>query len=272
LPTIKTSLEVDILEPHSPAWYKQLAKVQHGYYYPWKSVVAPFNGENAYLELVKAHLHAELDVLDAGCGHGEVALDIAPLCHSVFAYDLVEDYITLAQKEAEKQKLENVQFVCANSSAKANDGHPKLPAKDKSIDLFISRRGPLHWLADARRVAKPGATIIMLNMLETALPVWSNLLPDTLSFPFPVSGSMLAEVQRRLEPSSFSLHSHWTFDVPEIFESPKELYAYLAWTNFANAPSFEMTKPVLQTIFEQYADRQGLTLPHRRLLWKAFAS
>lgn len=259
------------LEPHSPAWYKQLAKVQQGYFYPWKSTVSPFNGEDAYLELVKAHLYPNLDVLDAGCGHGEIALEIAPLCHSVFAYDLVEDYIALTQTAAEKRNLENIQFVCANSSAKANHGKPKIPAKDNSIDLFISRRGPLNWLADAKRVAKPGATMIMLTMLETALPVWHELLPKDLSFPFPTSGSMLAEVQRRLETSGFILHSHWTFDVPEVFENPKDLHTYLTWANFINAPSFETTESVLETIFEQYAGSQGLVLPHRRLLWKARA-
>jgi SAM-dependent methyltransferase len=247
----------------------RLAKKQQGYYYPWESTVSLFNGEDAYLELVKAHLQPHLDVLDAGCRHGEVALDIAPLCHSVFAYDLVEDYIALAQTEAEKRKLENVQFVCANSSAKANNGQPKIPAKDKSIDLFISRRGPLHWIADAKRVTKPGAAIIMLTMLETALPVWHDLLPEGLSFPFLTNGSMLAEIQRRLETSSFSLHSHWTFDVPEIFENPKDLHAYLAWSNVTDAPSFEVTKPILETIFEKHSGHQGITLAHRRLLWKA---
>jgi 2-polyprenyl-3-methyl-5-hydroxy-6-metoxy-1,4-benzoquinol methylase len=121
------------LEPHSPAWYKQLAETQQGYYYPWKSVVSPFNGEDAYLELVKAHLQPNLDVLDAGCGHGDVALDIAPFCNSVLAYDLVEDYILLARTEAAKRGLENLQFICADSSAKANNGKPKLPADDNTI-------------------------------------------------------------------------------------------------------------------------------------------
>jgi ubiquinone/menaquinone biosynthesis C-methylase UbiE len=260
------------LEPHSPNWYDQLAKVQSGYHYPWKSRLSPFNGEDAYLELVKAHLNSKLHVLDAGCGHGEVALDIAPLCRSVLAYDLVENYIELAKLEAQKQRLENIQFVCANSSAKANGGKPTLPAQDTSIDLFISRRGPLHWLEDARRVAKPNATIIMLNPLETPLPVWHTLLPEECRFPVSNEGSILQKVQERLSRANLKLHSHWTFDVPEVFESSKELYTYLSWGNFTNPPSFENTKPILDTIFERYAGARGLALPHRRLLWKAIAN
>jgi SAM-dependent methyltransferase len=257
------------MTPHSPAWYKQLAKVQQGYYYPWKSVVSPFNGEDAYLELVKAHLQPHLEVLDAGCGHGDVALDIAPLCHSVLAYDLVEDYIKLAQREIQKRSLKNIKFICADSSARANNGSPRLPAKDKSIDLFISRRGPLHWLEDVKRVAKPNATIIMLNPLETPAPAWHELLPKGLSFPFPTSGTILAEVQRRLNMSGLELHSYWIFDVPEIFGEVQELYKFLTWNNFASTiPAFEEVKPILELVFKTCGDHENLVIRNRRLLWK----
>jgi hypothetical protein len=76
----------------------------------------------------------------------------------------------------------------------------------------------------------------------------------------------------RLKPSGFILHSHWTFDVPEVFENPRDLYPYLTWINFTNPPSFESTKPILDIIFERYAGARGLALPHRRLLWKAIAN
>jgi ubiquinone/menaquinone biosynthesis C-methylase UbiE len=263
-------LGADILEPHSPAWYKQLAKMRQCYYYPWKSVISPFNGEDAYLELVKAHLQTNLDILDAGCGHGDVALELAPSCHSILAYDLVKDYIALAQARARERGLENIQFVCADSSARANNGKPRIPSEDKSIDLFISRRGPLHWLADARRVAKPNATIMMLNPLETPLPPWHELVPEGLSFPFPLEGNILTEVQTRLEASGLRLHSSWTFDVPEVFDDVAELYKFLTWNNLAESvPSFEKAKAILEAIFKEHATHEGLALPHKRLLWKA---
>jgi mannose-6-phosphate isomerase-like protein (cupin superfamily) len=39
-------------------------------------------------------------VLDVGCGHGEVALELAPLCRSILAYDRVQPYIQLAKDAA----------------------------------------------------------------------------------------------------------------------------------------------------------------------------
>lgn len=62
------------LQPHSNEWYDRLATIQDGYYYPWAAQLAPWNGEDNYLELVHQHLRPELDVLDVACGHGEVAL------------------------------------------------------------------------------------------------------------------------------------------------------------------------------------------------------
>ena len=55
---------------HSDAWYDQLSEAQEGYYYPWESVVPPFNGEDTYVEMVNSFLTRNVDVLDVGCGHG----------------------------------------------------------------------------------------------------------------------------------------------------------------------------------------------------------
>ena len=60
-----------------------------GYYYPWRSRLGAWNGEDAYLALVRAHLRPDADLLDVACGHGEVTLDLAPLCRSVLGYDRI---------------------------------------------------------------------------------------------------------------------------------------------------------------------------------------
>ena len=93
-----------MFRPHSPEWYDRLATLQDGYYYPWKSKVAAQNGEDAYLELVHQYLSPEKDVLDVGCGHGEVALTLSPHCRSIFAYDRVEKFIQIADENAQKEK------------------------------------------------------------------------------------------------------------------------------------------------------------------------
>ena len=148
--------------------------MQRGYYYPWKSKVGPNNGKDAYVEMLRSHLSPDADVLEIGCGHGELTLDIAPLCKTVLAYDRVASLIDIARREASRRGVENVEFVCADSSVGANGGTPRIPADAGAFDLLVSRRGPLHWIGDARRVARPGAVMLQLNPDLTAPPLWDD--------------------------------------------------------------------------------------------------
>jgi SAM-dependent methyltransferase len=260
--------------PHSPEWYDRLATLQNGYYYPWKSQIAPLNGETAYLELVHQHLSAETDLLDVGCGHGEVARQLAPQCRSILAYDRVERYIQIAKEEARKQGVENLTYLCVDSSLASNEGVAKIPAESDSFDLMVSRRGPLHWLEDARRVARPGAVLIQLNPLETPLPPWADLLPEPLRSATGIDyrNGMLNSVKYRLELGGLELHSAWTYDVPEYFSDPAELYNRLAWGYIpGEVPAWKEVVPIFKKIFTESADREGLALRHTRLLWKAVA-
>ena len=260
------------IQPHSPDWYDRLATLQEGYYYPWKSQVAPLNGEDAYLELVRKHLNQEKDVLDIGCGHGEVALSMAAFCRSILAYDRVESYIQIAQKAARQAEIENVTYLWEDSSAKANQGEVRIPAEESAFDVLISRRGPLHWIADARRVARPGAVMIQLNPLETPIPSWAEGLPEPLRSATGIEYEygMLNSVKYQLAQAGLELHSAWIYDVPEFFDDPRELYIRLVWGYLPNeVPAWADLKPVFQKVFAEHAWPQGLPLRHTRLLWMA---
>ncbi len=261
-----------ILQPHSPAWYDRLASLQNGYYYPWKSQVAAHNGEDAYLKLIRQYLTPKTDLLDVGCGHGEVSLDLAPHSHSVLAYDRVDAYIQIARENAGKKKIKNINYLCVDSSPEKNNGVALIPAEANSFSLIISRRGPLHWLEDARRVARPGAILIQLNPLETPIPDWADRLPEPLRSAAGIAYQygMLNSVKYRLEISGLKLHSAWTYDVPEFFDNPYELYKCLTWGYLpGEVPSWENLKSIFKEIFAKFADSDGLPMRHTRLLWMA---
>jgi 2-polyprenyl-3-methyl-5-hydroxy-6-metoxy-1,4-benzoquinol methylase len=125
------------LQPQTAEWYDRLAMLQDGYFYPWRSQIGAWNGEDEYLALVRQHLRPDADVLDVACGHGAVALEIAPLCRSVLGYDRTAAWIGLAQQAAQERGLTNVTFVCHDSSAAANGGQVRVPAQDATFDLLI---------------------------------------------------------------------------------------------------------------------------------------
>lgn len=259
------------MRPHSTEWYRRLSTLQQGYFYPWRSQIAPGNGEDAYLALVQEHLGPTVDLLDVACGHGELTLQLARHCRSAFGYDLIPSYIEIAQAAAQEQGIKNATFVCYDSSLPANNGQAHIPAGDNSFDLLICSKGPFHWVEDARRVARPGATLLMLIPDTVPMPAWHNLLPQSLQWQVGSDPNWArAAIEPRLGKSGLSLHSWWTFDVPETFSSPQEFYTRLTWGHTPDeAPTYAEVAPHLQQIFSQYGSAEGIVLRHRRHLWKA---
>jgi SAM-dependent methyltransferase len=259
------------LRPHSAAWYDRLATLQSGYFYPWRSSLATGNGEDAYLALVQQYLRSNSDVLDVACGHGQLTLDLAPACRSIVAYDRVPAFIELAQRAAAERTSSNVRFVCADSSPEANAGRPSIPASDRMFDLVICRRGPFHWVEDGRRVARPGARLIMLVPNPTPATAWSSSLPAPLGWSDPDDPVWARDrLNARLAPSGLAIESYWTYVVPEVFSGLEELYRWRAWGfRPEEVPPLEAVRPLLERIFVEFGDSNGVAVPHSRFLWTA---
>ena len=259
------------LQGQTPEWYDRLATLQAGYYYPWRSHLAPYNGEDTYLGMVRQHLRPDADVLDAACGHGEVALDIAPLCRSVLGYDRTDAWIELARRAAHGRGLTNATFVLHDSSPVANGGQTRLPGPDAAFDLLICSKGPFHWIEDARRVARPGAVLLMLVPDATPPAPWHTWLPEALRWYLaPDPHWARPAIEQRLATAGLALHSWWSFDVPELFPDPEQLYLSLTWgTTPDEVPSFAEVRPVLERVLAEHGGPAGVELRHRRYLWKA---
>lgn len=265
--------ELNIPRAHSNHWYDNLAQIQAGYYYPWQSVVGDRNGEDAFIELVKEHLTPDTRVLEVGCGHGDLSLELAPHCQSIVAYDRVQSYIDLAGKNLEGAGITNVEYRCYDMLDPAHD-EPTLPAEAETIDLIIGRRAPLHWIEDARRVCRPGAVLLELNPMEEPIPAWSSKLPHRMHYEnsgrHTGSGSIHQSVENRLHQAGLTLHSGWGFDVPEVFEDPRELYTMLAWgLPVDEIPTYEDLEVRIKGVYDKFAESRGIVLRHCRFLWKA---
>ena len=258
------------LPAQSAAWYDRLATLQQGYSYAWRSHLDPWHGEDIYRALIHQHLHSDMDVLDIACAQGEVALEIAPYCRSVVGYDRTAAWIILAQQVAHECGLPNTTFVCHDSSAEANGGRVRLPVTATTFDLLICSKGPFHWIEDARRVARPGAVLLMLVPDATPLTVWTAQLPDPLRWQESDPHWARPAIEQRLTGAELSLHSWWSFDVPEIFPNPEELYIWRTWGCTPDeVPSFAEVAADLERIFTRYCGPRGLEIRRRRYIWKA---
>jgi SAM-dependent methyltransferase len=220
---------------------------------------------------VEGHVRPDADVLDVACAQGEVALRIAPRARSVLGYDRTVAWIELARRAAREGGTTNATFVCHDSSPEANGGRARLPAEEASFDLLICGKGPFHWMEDARRVARPGAVLLMLVPDPDPLTPWHGMLPERLRWKdAPDPHWARPAIEQRLAAGRLSLHSWWSFDVPEVFPDPEQLYAWLAWGYTPDeVPSLPEVRPVLERVFAEHGDADGVAIRHRRYLWKA---
>lgn len=86
--------------------------------------------------------------------------------------------------------------------------------------------------------------------------------------------SMPETVYERLEEANIALHSAWTFDVPELFTDPEQLYKHLAWRlawdrKHLDTVPYASVRDSFMRLFERHARGRGVSLRQRRFLWMA---
>ena len=150
-------------------------------------------------------------------------------------------------------------------------GRAPIPCADASVDVFVDRRGPTadKWLAEALRVARPGAVILAMHPTGTApTPAWNDELPE------PFRGVLSAfdwDAVRSwavvpLELAGIPLAEEARYEAAEWLPSPRDLYDRLVGAGSEPPPFAEVE---LATIFVRHAAPHGLELRHQRYVWKA---
>lgn len=248
-----------------PEWiqrHERQAERYGGFAYPWRSAIDPGNGEDAYTALVHEHLTPDLDVVEAGCGHGSDALSFGARVRSYLGYDAVEPFIETARRRALEAGLRSVRFAVADSSPKRGG---RVPAESASADVILSRRGPSNFILDARRVCRSGGVLLQVCYLATPVPDWNAALPERWRMQ-PEADTALQNVRDYLERAGRALHDAHLYDVEERFDEPRELLHRLAWDrDLAESDA----AADLDAIARLFVGAGSLSLRHRRFLWKA---
>ena len=111
---------------------------------------------------------------DIGSGCGYVAFRLAGHARSVTSIDLSAAMMEAVRNTAQQRGMSNIE-TCV---APAED----LPFEDASFDLLGCRFSAHHWrdfeigLREARRILKPGATAIFIDVVSTGHPVFDTHL------------------------------------------------------------------------------------------------
>jgi ubiquinone/menaquinone biosynthesis C-methylase UbiE len=109
-----------------------------------------------FLPFLLPYVRSGLDVLDAGCGVGSIALDLAPSVAPgrMVGIDVDPGQIEAARRSAAERAIDNAEFLTASVN--------ELPFDDETFDVVYANavllylREPVRALAEMRRVLRPG--------------------------------------------------------------------------------------------------------------------
>ncbi|MGH9124319.1 MAG: class I SAM-dependent methyltransferase [Acidimicrobiales bacterium] len=235
----------------------------------YDSCVEDGNGEDFFLDLVDGFLTPTTRLLDVGCGHGELTLDLAPRVRSTVGIDRTAQLIELARELAAERKVDNVRFKHAELAApgESHAGGP-LPLDDDSIDVVVDRRGPSveRFVDDLQRVGYPGTTIVGLHPAGgPPPPPWADDVPALRErFNCVAPATVAAWVVQPAEKRGLRSYRLWWIDVPEHLPDPKALYDKLCRDG---TPPFETVIGGLEEVFRRHAGADGVVLRHQRLVF-----
>lgn len=146
------------------------------------------------------------DVLDAGCGHAELALTLAAKGSTVVGIDLSPTAIEAATRAARDRKLSNASFVCDDITSFTGYDNRFATIVDSTLFHSLPVQARDGYLQAIHRAAAPGARLYILVFAKGAFP------PDLQTKPNEVDEDELRTAVSRYfaidEIRPATIHSH----------------------------------------------------------------
>lgn len=180
------------------------------------------------------HIEPGSNVLDVGCGAGQIAIPMARAGIRVTGIDIATNLIADARARAARERLD-IQF----DEGDAED----LPYPDASFDTVISLIGamfaprPDRVASELKRVTRSGGRIIMMNwtppgFIGQMFKINGKHVPPPAGMPSPVQWGDRAAVSERFGDgiSSLAMTTHYypsfqyPFGVPQVVEFFRQFY------------------------------------------------
>ena len=146
-------------------------------------------------------------VLDLGCGGGHVSYRAAPHVAQVVACDVTPAMIAAVMATAADRGIGNIRGEIAPAEA--------LPFESASFDAVLCRFTAHHWsdlcagLAEARRVSRPGALLVLIDTVAPADRACDTHLQtiEYLRDPSHVRNYSVVELTEALSQAGFAVES-----------------------------------------------------------------
>jgi len=163
--------------------------------------------------------YTTVTALDLGCGAGHAAYALAEGGAEVTAYDLSAEMLAVVEEEAARRGLTALHV--------RQGAAERLPLAEDSFDLVVTRYSAHHWayvpaaLREARRVLRPGGTLVVIDTVAPEAAVADSLLQtvELLRDPSHVRDYRVTEWADMLETAGFTAPEADVWKLPLEFAS-----------------------------------------------------
>ncbi len=155
------------------------------------------------------------EVLDAGCGHAELALALAAAGSTVVGIDLAPTAIAAATEAARQRGLSNATFVCADITAFTGYDARFSTIIDSTLFHSLPVEARDAYLQSIHRAAAPGAQLYVLVFAKGAFPPHLETKPNEVD-----EDELRAAVSKYfviddIRPAKIHSHQPEFADIPE---------------------------------------------------------
>lgn len=204
------------------------------------------------LGLANKHKNA----LDAGCGDGKFAFQIAKYFLSITGIDISKELLKVARH---KQKI----FHIKNLIFKLQDAQ-KTSFPNKFFDVIFSRRGPTPY-SEFKRLLKPGGYFIGINIGEKDCQAIKEIFGRGQGYK-EWDTSRLEKDKRKLQDSGLEVVFAKDYFCDEYYKSYEDLDLFLQGVPIFEDFDTEKDRKLLEEYVAKFDTEKGIKFPRHRVV------
>lgn len=198
----------------------------------------------------------KIDALDAGCGDGKFAFQIAEYFLSITGIDLSKELLTIAKQKQNVLHAKNIIFKLQDAS--------KTTFSDKSFDLIFSRRGPTPF-SEFYRLLKSGGHFVGINIGEKDCQSIKEIFGRGQGFG-EWNTSRKEKDKKVLENIGFEIVFAQDYVYNEFYFSYQDLDLFLQGVPIFEDFDSEKDRKYLEKYVAKFKTEKGIKFPRHRVV------
>lgn len=194
--------------------------------------------------------------LDAGCGDGKFAFQIAKYFLNITGIDISKELLKIARQKQNISKVENVIFEFQDAS--------KTSFSDKSFDLIFSRRGPTPF-SEFQRLLKLGGHFVWIDIGEKDCQAIKEIFGRGQGYN-EWSKSRLEKNKQELTDFGFEIVFAQDYFYDEYYASCEDLDLFLQGVPIFEDFDSEKDRKFLEEYVAKFRTKKGIRFPRHRLV------